>query len=112
MSGVLGVVIMLQVTGHAGGVPKATLGRGRSIEFPSEGKCVWHYITNGEYITIYLLLCHFFEKQSPNMKLESKTIQIIYNLSRLLCLDQDIIIKKIAIRKYLTGRGSGSQNSG
>ncbi len=37
MSGVLGVVIMLQVTGHAGGVPKATLERGRSVEFPSEG---------------------------------------------------------------------------
>ncbi len=31
MSGVLGVVIMLQVTGHAGGVPKATLERGRSV---------------------------------------------------------------------------------
>ncbi len=30
-------VIMLQVTGHAGGVPKATLERGRSVEFPSEG---------------------------------------------------------------------------
>ncbi len=28
---------MLQVTGHAGGVPKATLERGRSVEFPSEG---------------------------------------------------------------------------
>ncbi len=37
MSGVLGVVIMLQVTGHAGGVPKATPERGRSVEFPSEG---------------------------------------------------------------------------
>ncbi len=37
MSGVLGVVIMLQVTSHAGGVPKATLERGRSVEFPSEG---------------------------------------------------------------------------
>ncbi len=28
---------MLQVTGHAGGVPKATRERGRSVEFPSEG---------------------------------------------------------------------------
>ncbi len=28
---------MLQVTGHAGGVPKAALERGRSVEFPSEG---------------------------------------------------------------------------
>ncbi len=28
---------MLQVTGHAGDVPKATLERGRSVEFPSEG---------------------------------------------------------------------------
>ncbi len=28
---------MLQVTGHAGGVPKANLERGRSVEFPSEG---------------------------------------------------------------------------
>ncbi len=34
MSGALGVVIMLQVTGHAGGVPKATLERGRSVSFP------------------------------------------------------------------------------
>ncbi len=30
-------LIMLQVTGHAGGVPKANLERGRSVEFPSEG---------------------------------------------------------------------------
>ncbi len=30
-------LIMLQVTGHAGGVPKAILERGRSVEFPSEG---------------------------------------------------------------------------
>ncbi len=37
MSSALGVVIMLQVTGHAGGVPIATLERGRSVEFPSEG---------------------------------------------------------------------------
>ncbi len=28
---------MLQVTGHAGGIPKANLERGRSVEFPSEG---------------------------------------------------------------------------
>ncbi len=37
VSGVLGFVIMLQVTGHAGGVPIASLERGRSVEFPSEG---------------------------------------------------------------------------
>ncbi len=37
MSGVLGVVIMLQVTGHAGSVPKATLERGRSVSFPFSG---------------------------------------------------------------------------
>ncbi len=28
---------MLQVTGHAGGVPKATLERGRSVSFPFSG---------------------------------------------------------------------------
>ncbi len=28
---------MLQVTGHAGGVGKATLERERSVDFPSEG---------------------------------------------------------------------------
>ncbi len=43
MSGALGVVIMLQVTGHAGGVPIATLERGRSVEFPSEGNSMSSY---------------------------------------------------------------------
>ncbi len=30
-------LIMLQVTGHAGGVPKAILERGRSVSFPFSG---------------------------------------------------------------------------
>ncbi len=37
-------VIMLQVTGHAGGVPKATLERGRSVSFPFSGN--YGYIRN------------------------------------------------------------------
>ncbi len=36
-------LIMLQVTGHAGGVPKAILERGRSVEFPSEGNFLFQY---------------------------------------------------------------------
>ncbi len=35
---------MLQVTGHAGGVPKATLERGRSVSFPFSGN--YGYIRN------------------------------------------------------------------
>ncbi len=38
-------IIMLQVTGHAGGVPKATLERGRSVEFPSEGNYLFNNLT-------------------------------------------------------------------
>ncbi len=52
MSGVLGVVIMLQVTGHAGGVPKATLERGRSVSFQFSRN--YGYIRNLRRFILYV----------------------------------------------------------
>ncbi len=60
MPGALGVLIMLQVTGHAGGVPKATLERGRSVEFPSEGN------------SSFFVFSFFFKKRKTRIRYLSK----------------------------------------
>ncbi len=66
MSGVLGVVIMLQVTGHAGGVPKATLGRGRSIEFLRKGS-VFGTISQMENISLFIYCSVISSKNSDQI---------------------------------------------
>ncbi len=52
---------MLQVTGHAGGVPKAILERGRSVEFPSEGNDILHVASMHHTVTshINILMNHY-----------------------------------------------------
>ncbi len=56
---------MLQVTGHAGGVPKATLERGRSVLFPFSGN--YGYMVTSLFasvLTVVSIVCALLDPLS------------------------------------------------
>ncbi len=75
MSGVLGVVIMLQVTGHAGGVPKATLERGRSVSFPFSVN--YGYIRNLRRFAPFHMHAEFIKKNGRGFWYKSRIVRLL-----------------------------------